>query len=177
MSARFRRLTLLAPTLVIIVTCFAGLAQGQTTWTQTANSCVVDNSDLDQYDQDSFSLQFRRGVEGTILARCNVTNPRDDGGDPGWGTLEVVFRDPDGSDDRSRVRVRLFRVNNGGNTTEIAELDSDDFPEAHDPATQSVSFSHAFDFDHGAYFVELRVSRESIRSENNPAVFLVRLAP
>lgn len=172
MFARFRMLAMLAP---LVLPVFAIPAQAQTVWTTTANSCVVDNSDLDEYEQDSFSLQHRRLAKGTIVARCNLSNPLDSGADPGWGTLEVVYRDPDGRDDRSTVRVRLIRVNNGGNTTNIAEFDSDEFPEAHDPATESVTFSHAFDFDHGAYYVELRINRESIRSENNPAVFLVRL--
>jgi len=172
MTARFRRLALLAP---LMLPLFVGLAQAQTVWTQTANTCVVDNSDLNQYDQDSFGLRHSRRAEGTILARCSVANPLDSGANPAWGTLEVVYRDPDGRDDRSQVRVRLTRVNNGGNTDNIAEFDSDEFPEAADPATQSVTFSHAFDFDHGAYYVEIRISRESTRSENDPTVFLVRL--
>jgi len=172
MSIRLRTLLVLAP---LVLPFTAGRAHAAPVWTATGNSCVVDNSDLDQYEQDSFSLQHRKRAEGTILARCNVSNPLDSGANPGWGTLEVVYRDPDGRDNRSQVRVRLIRVNNGGNTTNVAEFDSDEFPEAADPATQSVVFSHAFDFDTGAYYVELRISRESTRSENDPAVFVVRM--
>ena len=129
MNSRFRRLALLAPLMLPLF--FVGLAQAQTVWSQTANTCVVDNSDLNQYDQDSFGFRHGRRAEGTILARCPVTNPLDSGADPGWGTLEVVYRDPDGRDDRSQVRVRLIRVNNGGNTDNVAEFDSDEFPKLH----------------------------------------------
>jgi hypothetical protein len=172
MSVRFRTLLVLAP---LVLPFAAARAQAAPVWTATANSCVVDNSDLGDVEQDSFSLQHRKFVKGAIVARCNLTNPLDSGADPGWGTLEVVYRDPDGRDNRSTVRVRVIRVNNGGNTTNVAEFSSDDFPEAVDPTTESVTFSHAFDFDHGAYYVELRINRESTRSENDPAVWLVRL--
>jgi hypothetical protein len=172
MFVRLRMLLVLAPLMVPFAVV---RAQAAPVWTTTGNSCVVENSDLGDYDQDSFSFHHARRADGAIVARCNVTNPLDSGADPAWGTLEVVYRDPDGRDDRSQVRVRLVRVNNGGNTTNIAEFDSNEFPETQDPATESVTFSHAFDFDHGAYYVELRIDRASTRSENNPAVFLVRL--
>jgi len=110
MSIRLRTLLVLAP---LVLPFTAGRAHAAPVWTATGNSCVVDNSDLDQYEQDSFSLQHRKRAEGTILARCNVSNPLDSGANPGWGTLEVVYRDPDGRDNRSQVRVRLIRVNNG----------------------------------------------------------------
>ena len=148
MSARFRMLAMLAP---LVLPLYAGVAHAAPVWTAAANTCVVDNSDIGDYDQDAFGIHHSRHSEGTIIARCNVSNPLDSGADPGWGTLEVVYRDPDGRDDRSQVRVRLIRVNNGGNSTNVAEFDSDEFPDTTDPATESVTFSHAFERRPGSY--------------------------
>ena|SRR5712691_1463499 len=172
MSSGKRYLFLMA---LFVLPVFAGRARAQEIWTQTANSCAIDNTDLDEFDPNSANLRFNGHSRGSLVARCNVTNLRSDGGDPGWTTLEVLYRDRDGSDPNDQVRVRLIRIGSGGNFTTIAEFDSNDFPETPEPARESVTFAHTFDFTNGAYYVELKVSRDSTHSQDDPAVFFVRL--
>lgn len=156
---------------------FTGWARAQEIWTHTANSCAIDNSDLDEFDPNSASLKFIGRSRGSMVARCNVTNLRSDGGDPGWGTLEVLYRDRDGTDSNNQVRVRLIRIGSGGNFTTVAEFDSDNFTDTPDPTLRSVTFVHDFEFHNGAYYVELQVSRDHSRSQDDPAVYFVRLTP
>lgn len=165
--------------LVMLLTSplFAIGTKAQEIWTHTANTCAIDNTDLDEYDASSASLRFNGHSRGSLVARCNVTNLRSDGGDPGWGTLEVLYRDRDGSDPNDQVRVRLVRIGSGGNFTTVTEFDSNNFPETPEPTLRSVGITHTFDFSNGAYYIELRVSRDSTHSQDDPAVYFVRLAP
>ena len=69
MSARFRALLALAP---LVLICAASHAQAQSVWTTTANSCIIDNSDLDEYEHGRLqpaAPPARRGIDRRALQR------------------------------------------------------------------------------------------------------------
>ena len=65
-------------------------------WTHAAAACALDPVSVARADIQAARLQLKRGRTGTVMARCNVTNPLDDGQDPFWNFLEISYRDPDG---------------------------------------------------------------------------------
>jgi hypothetical protein len=107
-----------------------------------------------------------------------------------WNTLEVTYRDPDGSAADNRVLVELHRVSsfeeriptfvNGRPVTLIqsdftlTSINSNDST-ALGRTTASKLFFHNFDFVNNAYYVVIKVKRPSTGSTVNPAAFIVRL--
>src|SRR5262245_2432016 len=76
-------------------------------------------------------LQFLGNNMGTIVARCNITNPNDAGANPGWGHLEITHNDPDGMGNNTQVLVQLMEVNKfTGNTAVITTFNSSNFNQA-----------------------------------------------
>src|SRR5512145_415147 len=58
--------------------------------TNVASTCTVDESDLSRAQMNYARLMFAVGQTGTIKARCNITNPRDNGDNPGWDRLQIT---------------------------------------------------------------------------------------
>ena len=48
-------------------------------WTHAASACALDPASVPRADIQAARLQLKRGRTGTVMARCNVTNPLDDG--------------------------------------------------------------------------------------------------
>ena len=144
--------------------------------THVASTCTVDEDSTAIHQFTGGELGFRAGSTGAITARCNVVNPRDDGQNPQWGVLEVVYRDPDGAG-ANQVVATLKRVSNSGVTTTVPGVifNSNNFAGAIGVQMRSVNFVHGFNFLSYAYYIELRIVRSSATSQDNPAAFLARL--
>ncbi|MBM4259273.1 MAG: hypothetical protein FJ147_25655 [Deltaproteobacteria bacterium] len=161
------------------------------TWTHTASACTPDESSID-YQMGGASVSFPGSITGEITLRCNITNIMDPNF-PSWNTLEVVYRDPDGSGAANRVRVTLHKVglngtaenltpsNSGGQLTLpidpslLATFDSNTAAST-TSSTQvhTVGVNHNFDFATNAYYVKITLKRDA-GSTTNPAAFVVRL--
>jgi hypothetical protein len=142
-------------------------------WTHVAGACVIDKNSAAVAAVAESELRFEAGQIGEIVARCNVVNPKDDGSNPLWRNLEVVYRDPDGVLLQHQARVVLKRVTNGGANFVVASFDSNAFAGGAAPVMNSVPFAHVFNFAQNAYWVEIRIKRGA--AVGNAAVFLVRL--
>lgn len=144
-------------------------------WTHVASACEVDESSTAKYEMTAARFKFKSGQTGTIYARCNVTNPQDDGSDPWWNQLEVVYRDPDGIAAGSRVKALLYRVTNAtGGVVLVGTFDSNTLAATGDNKGDAPAGGVSdFNFTNYAYFVELQVTRSSTASD--PTVSIVRL--
>jgi hypothetical protein len=138
--------------------------------THVAATCTVDEDSVSKYQTLGPELRFRGVETGVVTARCNVTNPRDDGQNPQWGVMEVAFRDPDGPG-RNRVQVWLKRVTNNGGIATLASFDSN----VSVPPLGRINFAHPFNFLGNAYYLEVKITRNGVTSFDNPSLILVRL--
>lgn len=161
-------------------------------WTQVASACTPDEDSID-YQMGGAGVSFPGSVTGEITLRCNITNVMDL--DFPWNTLEVVYRDPDGSGTTNQVKVTLHKVGLNGTAEStittidpvtrrpllnfdpslLATLDSNAVASA-TSSTQvhTVGLNHGFDFTENAYYVKVKVKR-SEGSTTNPAAFVIRL--
>ena len=145
-------------------------------WTHVGSACVADERSAGKYEASAARFRHKGSNTGSITARCNVTNPLDNGGNPNWDLLEVVYFK---QVETSRVIVQLVRVSNStGGVYTIETFDTDDpsydntSPTAQ---TRNKFFDYTFDFEKFAYFIEIKVRRESNTEEDIPAVSIVRL--
>src|SRR5262245_14353909 len=76
-------------------------------WTHVASACTPDENSID-YQFSGAGVSFPGSITGDITLRCNITNVMDP--DTPWTTLEVVYRDPDGSGTTNQVTVALHKV-------------------------------------------------------------------
>jgi hypothetical protein len=145
---------------------------GGPVWTSVAAACVPDEGSAGRYEANAARFRHRGTNTGDIYARCNVTNPRDDGGNPAWNILQIVLTDPAGV---NQVTAELVRVSNAnGGVFTLATVDSNNW--VANPATQlrsSIPFAVVYDFDTYSYYVQIKVSRANAASV--PDVALVRL--
>ncbi|HWB96627.1 MAG TPA: hypothetical protein VG672_08000 [Bryobacteraceae bacterium] len=127
-------------------------------WTTVAAACVPDEESAGRYAAEFGAFQFRGANTGTVDARCNVTNPRDDTNNPGWGVMEVTYNDPDGAAAPAQVVVYLRRVHKvTGASSDIVVFNSNAF--AAGQQLRSVGFHHAFNFTDYAYYIAFSVRR------------------
>jgi hypothetical protein len=140
-------------------------------WTHVASACAVDEASLTKYDQHVSVLGFKGANIGTLVARCNVENlPLEQMFE--YPLLEVTYKDPDGFGTTFQVRAMLIMANETG-TFKIAEFDSNNFPASPNFQRQAVSYSHTFDFAANAYYIDIRVTRNS--TAESPTAAIVRL--
>jgi len=144
--------------------------------THVPSACTVDEDSTAKYEFNGGELRFRGAETGIITVRCNVVNLRDDGQDPRWGVLEVVYRDPDGAG-ANQVTATLKRVSNSGVTSTVpgALFVSNAFAGAAGVQMRQANFAHAFNFFSNAYFIEIKLIRNAATSQDNPAIYLSRL--
>jgi hypothetical protein len=152
-------------------------AQAQV-FTAVAPACAIDSASTAKYETSAGRLRFSGNNIGEIVARCNVTNPMDLGGNPGFTVLEAVFRDTDARAADTRVQVKLWRVSNStGGVFQIGDtLDSNVHGNlAVTPGSQMhhIAIPGQFDFYRYAYFIEIRIKRTN--ASQGPDVSLVRL--
>lgn len=134
---------------------------------------MADESSVGRYEASAARFRHKGSITGEIVARCNVTNPRDDGSDPVWDYLEVVYRRQAETD---QVTAELIRVSNEtGGVHTLATFDSNNFGTSPDEQTRHVEFDHTFNFVAFAYYVQIKVSRTSSAAGHNPSVSIVRL--
>jgi hypothetical protein len=152
-------------------------AAQNTVSTHVASTCTVDEDSTAKYEFTGGELRFRGAETGAITVRCNVVDQRDDGQDPRWGVLEVVYRDPDGAG-ANQVTATLKRVGNTGVTSTVAGalFNSNSFAGAAGVQMRQANFAHAFNFFSNAYYIEIKLARSAATTQDNPAVFLARLA-
>jgi hypothetical protein len=149
--------------------------QSEGVWANAVSGCAIDEADLSEYVVGK-SLSHRAATIKTIVSRCNVENlplsPPAFGGDPNG--LELVYRDPDGPGTAYQVIAKLQQLTNSGAVVTLATVDSNTEAIA-SPAfqTQFKLFSHDFDFDNNAYYVEVIVFRTN--AQRVPAAAIVRL--
>jgi hypothetical protein len=142
-------------------------------WTHVGAACMPDEGSTGKYEANAARFRHKGSFTGDIFARCNVTNPRDDGLNPGWDCLEVVYSR---QADTDQVTAELIRVSNEtGGVYTLATLDSNNFGTSPDEQTKHVDFHHDFNFEHFAYYVQIKVSRKSSSAGHNPSISIVRL--
>jgi hypothetical protein len=162
-----------------LIPIFAGMTfvipntQGQEVWTSAGGACVIDEDSTTRAQMDGGRFKFQAGQVGTIYARCNVTNPRDNGADTVWNHLELAYNDPDGPLNASRVRAFLRRVSNAtGGIWDMAIFDSN-IEGCGGQCVGVVVFPWDFTFNTHAYYVQLEIRRDNANSD--PSVSIVRL--
>jgi len=152
----------------------AAFAQGPV-WTHTAAACAVDNASASKYETNGARFRFKVDGQttGNIYARCNITNPKDDGSNPGWNRLEVAYTDE--RESPNFVKATLYRVNKtSGGVSEIGTaFDSINFGAKPSGGAEEVTLTHTFNFTTYAYFVMLQIHRED--ASYNPSISAVRL--
>ena len=160
-----------AITIALFVILFtAPQAQAQE-WTTAASPCVPDEDSTGSYNLEQARFEFLGAAVGQIVARCNITNPKDDVIPPPWNCMSITYDDPDGFFGQYRVRVqlRLARDTDGASqtvTTFDSNLVADSNPEIH-------CFSHTFNFLRNAYYLTLILDR--VNAMENPRIMRVRL--
>jgi hypothetical protein len=167
--SRFRLNTAIA-TVTLAILFMAPQAHAQE-WTTAASPCVPDEDSAGSYNLEQARFEFLGAAIGQIVARCNITNPRDDAASPTWRCMSITYDDPDGffSQYRVRVQLRLVRDTDGASqtiTTFDSNLVADSNPEVH-------CFSHTFNFLRNAYYLTLILDRENAQA--NPRIMRVRL--
>jgi hypothetical protein len=146
-------------------------------WTHVASACHPDESSRGRYSATAGRFMHKGTSTGKIVGRCNVKNPREDGRDPGWNCLEVVYRHQSEAD---QVTATLMRVSNEtGGIHEVVRFDSnaDDRETSHDEQARYVIFHYSFDFVRYAYYVEIMVDRSQASADAGiyPSVSIVRM--
>ena len=143
-------------------------------WANAVNACAIDEVDVRQYAVGRNYLGLRDGVVGTVTARCNVENLPVESPS---ATLQLVYRDLDGPGTAYRVIAKLQRLSNDpGGVQTLATVDSNSINcPAFSPTFQScfAGFSHDFDFDRNAYYVEVSVVRND--TAQFPVASIVRI--
>ena len=144
--------------LVSLVVAPESRAQFTGQWTTVASACVPDEESTGKFVMEFGSFEFKLGATGSVDARCNVTNPDDDGINPGWGTMEVTLNDPDGAGAASQIVVYLRRVHKvTGATGDVHVFNSNLF--AGGQGLRITNFNHAWDFANYAYNIAISVRR------------------
>jgi hypothetical protein len=174
---RWRAAWVLAP--IVIGAVAIGLigqsagAQGSVTvWTHAASACSPDEASFGRFDAHVSSFKHAPAATGQIVTRCNIVDL------PQFGigeiqVLDVVYRDQDGPGTAQRVRAELIRSNNAGVTSVIRTFDSNAFAGSSATQRRFVSYSHTFNFEANAYFVQVRVDRAT--TNITPLIATVRL--
>jgi hypothetical protein len=140
-------------------------------WAHAVNACAIDEANLSDYAV-GLGLSHKAGIVGRLTARCNVENlPISPPGDA-IGLL-LTYRDQDGPGSASRVIARLMQLSNSGTVSLLATVDSNTGPASASLQSKFQTFSHDFDFNNNAYYVEVTI----IRRDNTqvPIAAIVRI--
>jgi hypothetical protein len=142
------------------------------TWTHVVSACAVDEDSSD-YQLNGAGVSFPDTATGEIVLRCNVTNIMDP--DSPWDTLEVVYRDPDGSGTGNQVTAALHKVGLNGVASLVAAFDSNSTADVTSSTqVRRIELSHDFDFAQNAYHIKIKLKRADGLT-TSPAAFIVRL--
>ena len=145
-------------------------------WTHVASSCTIDESDTAKAQVNEGRLMFAANRTETIKARCNITNPRDDGNNPEWNTFQIAYRDMDGGTNNINVKAVLKRVRNTTGTTADLFTFESSAASCLGECFKSRDINVNFDFGDFAYFIEIELRRNVVADDTpNVSVSLVRL--
>jgi len=145
-------------------------------WSTAASACVIDEASVSKFAASGAQLNFLAGQTGQVVARCNITNPLDSGGNPNWNILQVTYKDQDGTATANQVLVTLKRVHvTDGVSSTIATFNSNGYSGSSLSQSKLQAVSHTFDFLNYAYYIEIVLSRSSAVAGNDPALYRVGL--
>lgn len=137
-------------------------------WANAVAGCAIDEADVNEYSVSRF-LAPKAGIAGSVTARCNVENlPLNSG-----NTLELIYRDPDGSGKANKVIAKLQQLTNSGAVVTLATVDSNTGSASISFQSLTAGFGHHFNFNDNAYYVEVTVTRKS--GIQAPAAAIVRI--
>jgi hypothetical protein len=157
---------------IVLCAAFATLglinAPAQTSrWVTVASACVPDESATGKFEFEFGRVMFLGANTGEIGFRCNVTNPLDNGGNPGWNVIEISYEDTDGFFTASEVVVTLRRVDKvTGLSFQLASFSSNGAGLGQQLKTQS--FNHNFNFTNNGYYIGFSLKRTN--NMQNPKI-------
>ncbi len=153
----------------LVLPLFPHVAQAASgEWTTVASACMPDENAIASYSNDSAASFIVSGITGDIVLRCNVTNPSDivNAGMPDWNMMDVTFNDQDGPGIDKAVLVSLRRVHeSSGASSTIASFNSNDH--AAGQQRNSKFYTHVFDFEYYAYYLQITLRRVSLDADSN----------
>jgi hypothetical protein len=152
-------------------------------WSQSANSCAVDDASTGAFLAGYNALSFRSGSTALNLwAWCHVTNPLDTGNPDGlnnrplWDGLIAGYTDPDGIGTAAGVKATLYRVSRAtGGYAAVAAFDSNAWLNKTTWQEGVKTFTAKLDFLNNDYYVLINLTRTS--TAYNPSISGVRIAP
>ena len=132
-----------------------GIAQAEP-WTSIGASGLVDNDDLALYGTDNSTglLFFAGAATGELNVKYNVVAV--DGFNP--NALTARFRDNGGSA-RVILQLRRYGIYNGITSNPLVTIDSNSFASNSSYQTHFVCFTHNFDFENYAYYINAILTR------------------
>jgi hypothetical protein len=153
-------------TAALVLPLFPHIAQAASgEWTTVASACMPDENAIASYSNDSAASFIATGITGDIVLRCNVTNPADIG-DPDWNVMDVTYNDQDGPGIDKAVWVSLRRVHEStGVSSTIASFNSNGH--ALGQQRESEFYTHVFDFENYAYYLQITLRRVSLDADGN----------
>jgi hypothetical protein len=153
--------------------------QSKGVWANAVSGCAIDAEHIGNASTAPNRLQHQAGAIGGIVARCNVENlPLVVPGTGEANTLQLVFRDPDGPGSAYVVFAQLQQLTNTGNIFTLAQVNSGDSTATMAFQTVSAAFTHDFNFNRNAYFVEIIVVRhDTAKFPGAATVRLLRSGP
>lgn len=141
-------------------------------WTTVATACVPDETTVGKFEFEFGRVMFMGANTGEIGFRCNVSNPQDLGGNPGWDRMEISYEDTDNFFSGAEVVVTLRRVDKfTGLSFELAKFSSNG--KGLGQQLELEPFVHAFNFANNAYYVGISLKRTN--NTQNPKIQRVRL--
>jgi len=162
---------------IVLCAAFATLglinAPAQTSeWVTVASACVPDNSAAGKFEFEFARVMFLGAHTGEIGFRCNVTNPLDNAGKPGWDRIEISYEDTDNFFSASEVVVTLRRVDKfTGLSYELASFSSNG--KGLGQQLEYQSFTHSFNFANNGYYIGFSLKRTN--NTQNPKIQRIRL--
>lgn len=149
--------------LILVAACSAAaLAEDDKSWTTVGSAGTVDEGSQMVFTDNIAYLDGDQGViRYNVVAVDGLFN---DGPQLAFPRMTVRFRD---NGDNNRIIVRLKRAPiDGGNSTTLLKLDSNDYDGSSSFQTRSVTACgedlFSFDFADNAYYIEVTMSRTGL---------------
>lgn len=154
---------LLAWSGLLILLMIATLRAGPTAWTVTGSTGTVDETSvpLVKLAGASVTIKDTAPFPATVIVRYPVVALEELVSPFSCLAMSMRFRD-NGGQSRVRMFLRRLEIATGMNTL-VAALDSNDAPALPGYQVHSVTFfPHTFDFANFAYYVEVRLLRNTL---------------
>ncbi len=131
-------------------------------WSSAAVACTPTSGTINKANYSSGTYVAHRGKKTSVIVlNCPIWNVTAFAGNPNW-YLDVTYLDSNGSGGGAVVEVRVMRQNLQSGVTDQVGLFSSNNNENSTAIHQStVTFSHSFDFQINAYYVQIKLDRSS----------------